>query len=311
MGQSENPIFGRKVFFLNSPYAIKTSVIERLRTNEYEAFYIDDVGFAKPILRQNPDSICFINIDYGFSIKEWFNFVVSFQKDEILKTIYIGILSQKIRLADKNQFLLKTEIPGGFIMLDEGLDKITEKIIKICEINGAKGRRQYVRLDCKQKTDATVHIEKNGRLFTMKLIDISSCGFACAIAVKEKERFTEKEVLKNIIISLGKKSINCEAAIFAIKDGLPFATIVMLLMPSTPSATRTLIRNYVFSSLQESINISINGIIKDTTDYSIEDKTINDKANTFIFEEDENLNIENISDIEDLEEIGDLETAFV
>lgn len=311
MEQRENPIFGRKVYFLNPPYAIKTNVVEKLRSLEYETYFIEDIQCAKPILKKNKDSICFIDIDSGFSLSEWFNYIHSFQKDMDLATIYIGLLSQKIKASDKNQFLLKAEIPGGFIMLDEGLDKITEKIVKICEINGAKGRRQYVRLDCKQRKDATLHIEKEGRLFTMKLIDISSCGFACAIGVKEKEIFKEKEVYKKIIITLGTKTINCEAAVFAIKDGLPYATIVMLMMPSTSASTKNIIRSYVFSTLQKDMETLSKSIMKDMTDYSIVDDDKTDNSNIFIFEEDPLANINEIEDLAELEDVGDIADTFI
>lgn len=308
MAITENPIFGRKIFFLNPPYAIKTTVVEKLRAQEFETYYIENYRVAKAILRENRDAICFIDIDDQMSVKEWFNFVKSFEEDEILSTIYIGILSQKIKFADKNQFLLKTNIPGGFIMMTEGLDTITEKIIRICEINGAKGRRQYVRLDCKQETNAVVHASKNGRLYQMKLIDISSVGFACALLPKDKGTFVDKEVVSSIIITLDSKSINCEAAIFAIKEGQGFDTLVMLLLPSTSASTKALIQKYVFTTLQKRVDTQIASTIEDVTDYSIEPKNVqNDNSLKFINDEviDNVMNAQDISELQELEDIGD------
>lgn len=304
--KQQNPVFGRKIFFLNPPYAIRSTVIEKLRTQEYETYYIEDYHFAKPVLRKNQDSILFIDIDEGgLSVQEWFNFVKTFEDEDILKTIYIGILSQKIKISEKNQFLLKTNIPGGFIMLTEGLDIIIDKIIKICEINGAKGRRQYVRLDCKNLSDTSVNVSKDGRLYTMKLVDISSVGFACSISAKDKLKFQEKEVLKSIIISVGSKTINCEAAIFAIKDNGDFATIVMLLLQTTPIQTKNIIRNYVFSSLQNSIQSLIDGSIGDLTDYSVEIKSSDSNNSKFISDITFD-SIDALGDISDLEELPEL-----
>ena len=58
--ENQPPIFGRKIYFINPPYAIKTTLIDRLRALEYEAYYIHDPRSAKAILENNPDSICFI-----------------------------------------------------------------------------------------------------------------------------------------------------------------------------------------------------------------------------------------------------------
>lgn len=306
MAINENPVFGRKIFFLNPPYAIKTTVVEKLRAQEYEAFNIENYRIAKDLLRMNQDAICFIDIDSELSPKEWFNFVKSFEEDEVLSTIFIGILSQKVKLSDKNQFLLKASIPGGFIMLTEGLERITDKITRICEINGSKGRRQYVRLDCRTEEEATVHASKDGRLYTMKLIDISSVGFACAIPNKDADKFVEKEVVSSIIITLGKRTINCEAAIFAIKPGENFSTLVMLLLPSTATTTKNMIRNFVFTTMQKNIDLKASVIIEDKTDYSIEPKNIeNDNSSKFINDEaiTDIMNADDISELEDIDEV--------
>ncbi|MCR5614418.1 hypothetical protein [Treponema sp.] len=302
MGLSENPDFGRRVFFLNPPYAIKTTVVERLQSQEYEAFYIEDYHNAKPVLQKYRDSICFINIDDGLTIKEWFNFVKSFESDHVLSTIYLGILSQKAKLSEKNEFILKTNIPGGFIMLDEGLEKISDKITKICELNGAKGRRQYVRLNCKNLKDATVHISKDGHLYTFKLIDISSVGFACAVSPHESTKFKDKEILRSVVISIGSKTINCEAAIFAIKPGNPSSTIVMLLMPTTPVSTKNLIRKYVFANMQAEIKGLEDCSIADMTDYSKEKKEDIISNTTFITD----LSGDGIGCFADLEELEEI-----
>lgn len=234
MAINENPVFGRKIFFLNPPYAIKTTVVEKLRAQEYEAFNIENYRIAKDLLRMNQDAICFIDIDSELSPKEWFNFVKSFEED------------------------------------------------------------------------ATVHASKDGRLYTMKLIDISSVGFACAIANKDADKFVEKEVVSSIIITLGKRTINCEAAIFAIKPGDNFSTLVMLLLPSTAATTKNMIRNFVFTTMQKNIDLKASVIMEDTTDYSIEPKNIeNDNSSKFINDEaiTDIMNAEDISELEDIGEV--------
>lgn len=301
--ENQPPIFGRKIYFINPPYAIKTTLIDRLRALEYEAYYIHDPRSAKAILENNPDSICFICIDSILPTNQWFNFIKSFELNENLKSTIIGILSKNIKTSDKNQFLLKTNIPGGFISLNDTFEKITDKIIQICELNGAKGRRQYVRLNCTNYEGTFVHISKNGRLYPMRLIDISSVGFACMLKSKDRNIFTEKEILKPIVIALGLKTINVEAAVFALKDNPNYVTMVMLFMPSTSSTTKDIIRNYVFSILQGDLDMKIEITVKDNTDYSKDlTKETGNITDTFIYEEE-------ITSETSLNEVSDLEEA--
>lgn len=300
--ENQNPVFGRKIYFINPPYAIKTTLIDRLRALEYEAYYIHDPRSAKAILENNPDSLCFVCIDSILPTNQWFNFIKSFETNDNLKSIFIGILSQNIKTSEKNQFLLKTNIPGGFISLTESFDKITDKIIQICELNGAKGRRQYVRLNCNNYEETFVHISKNGRLYPMKLIDISSVGFACMLKTKDKSIFTEKEILKPIVITLGLKTINIEAAVFALKENPNYVTMVMLFMPSTSATTKDIIRNYVFSMLQGDLDMKVEITVRDNTDYSKDlTKETGDKSSAFINEEEitSDTNLDEVSDLEE------------
>ena len=50
MEYRENPLLGRKVFFLNPPLSVENYVIEALKNEEYEVYKLTDVTVAKPIL---------------------------------------------------------------------------------------------------------------------------------------------------------------------------------------------------------------------------------------------------------------------
>ena len=189
--------------------------------------------------------------------------------------------------------------------MNDTFEKITDKIIQICELNGAKGRRQYVRLNCTNYEGTFVHISKNGRLYPMRLIDISSVGFACMVKSKDRNIFTEKEILKPIVIALGLKTINVEAAVFALKDNPNYITMVMLFMPSTSSTTKDIIRNYVFSILQGDLDMKIEITVKDNTDYSKDlTKETGNITDTFIYEEEitSETSLNEVSDLEDAPE---------
>src|SRR5574344_1201362 len=177
----DNPVYGRKVFFLDPPYSVRKNVIVRLQELEYEVYTIDDYRDAKNILRHFKDSICFINIDEGLSSDGWFNFIASFEEDETLKSIFLGVVSEHARKSDKDLFLLKAKIPAGFVPLNKKIDDITETIKGVLEINGAKGRRQYVRASCANDKDAILLYTTDSKMYQMKLLDLSSVGVAAIL----------------------------------------------------------------------------------------------------------------------------------
>ena len=90
--QTDFDMYGRKISFLNPAYAIKKDIISSLRKKEYEVYIIESFRDAKNLLRKNPDSVLFINIDAQLSIGAWFNFLRSFDKEESLKTIQATVI---------------------------------------------------------------------------------------------------------------------------------------------------------------------------------------------------------------------------
>ena len=78
MENKENPIFGRKIFFLNPSFVMEHFVLEHLKKNEYEVYLLNDIRKVKAVLCANPNSMLFINIDSEMSYSRWFNFVTSF-----------------------------------------------------------------------------------------------------------------------------------------------------------------------------------------------------------------------------------------
>jgi len=63
MEYRENPMFGRKVFFLNPPLSIENFVVDGLKDEEYEVYIIREYSLAKPVLKHFENAICFIYID--------------------------------------------------------------------------------------------------------------------------------------------------------------------------------------------------------------------------------------------------------
>lgn len=265
----DNPIYGRKVFFLNPPYSIKKVVLGRLQEMEYEVYSIDDYRDAKNILRHYNDSICFINIDDQLTPDEWLNFISSCSTDDSLKSIFFGVMSEHPRKSDKDMFMLKAAIPAGFISVSGKLDDITDTLKGILEINGAKGRRQYVRAQCVKDNSAMMYYTVDNKMYQLKLIDISSVGVAALLPPQFNNLVQPNSVLRNVTFSFSTKQIQLDAAVFAIKESDKFSTLVILFMKGTSGANRKTVRDYVFSMLEKKVLESIIGEEKDSTNYSV------------------------------------------
>ena len=100
----ENPIVGRKVFFINPPLYVENYLHLELKQHEYEVYIISDFRYTKTALRHFPDALCFIFIDDEMSYDEWFNFIQSFQNEPVLKTIFVGLMSAVIPKAQHERF---------------------------------------------------------------------------------------------------------------------------------------------------------------------------------------------------------------
>lgn len=296
--QRENPAFGRKIFFLNPTLKLKNTVIDSLRKQEFEVYILDDYHYAKGILRRNENAICYINIDEVMPIYAWFNFIKSFEYDESLKTIFIGILSSTIKKMEKDQFLLNTSIPGGFITLSDYPEDILETLVGILNINGAKGRRKYVRLNCDKTDKADILCSMGSKTYKMHLLDISAVGFACQIPIKYMSLFPKNTVVPNITITLASKSVTCSAAVFAATEKESSCLLVFLMLKGTPSETKATIREYVTLSLQLKLNQLIINTKKDYTDYTIEQLPPSGEEK-IVFETEP----EELEELEELEEI--------
>lgn len=266
METNENPIFGRKVFFLDPSLNIRNVVVERLRIQEYEVYILDDIAVAKPVLRDFPHAICFVNIDDQVSISEWFNFIKSFEFDESLSTIFLGVVSAKARAVEREQFLLKTKLPGGFVDLNDNINIVYSTIQKILDLNGSKGRRRFVRLDCQKNSEITASCIVNQRLVNFDLDDLSCCGFAARVKNSMASLFV-KDYVYNITLHLSRKDILVKAKIFAIKPNQQDVTLVFMLTEATPLEINEEIRQYVFKVLQARMDSRSASCIKDMTDY--------------------------------------------
>ncbi|MBP5519542.1 MAG: hypothetical protein J6X84_03075 [Treponema sp.] len=272
MQSRENPLFGRKVFFIGPSYIIEKYLIERLRQNEYEVYILKDIKKAKSVLAKFPDSMCFINIDSEFSYSEWFNYMKSFQYEESTSGIYLGVLTDSASWEDKDKFLMNIKLPGGFNRFEK-TDKFVNTLMAILDLNGAKGRRKYLRLDTRGMNDVSGYMTSEEKLYTVSIRDLSSAGFAVTYRQELMALFQKNTLIRNLSLTVGRKTMICSCIVFntqANPDGT--AMSVLMLTNENPEETKVYIRNFIFEKFSLQMEGILETVEKDTASYSQSDE---------------------------------------
>lgn len=264
----ENPILGRKVFFLNPPLSIVSFVMDNLKEEQYEVYTINDYKVAKPVLRQYKDSICFIFIDDVLPLKGWYKFIQSFKEDESLSSIFLGAISGRIRPKDKENFLMNLKMPCGFISLGGSVNEVFQNIKGILKINGAKGNRQYVQLNCDKDNLVSGYLADGFRLYEFKITNMSTAGVAIAMEKSKGFIFKKNIVMGNICINLHRKTVVCSGLVYEVKEVGEYYFVIILFTKQTTNVERTAIRNYVFENKQKQIELFAANVNPDDTDYT-------------------------------------------
>lgn len=313
--RTENPLFGRKVYFLNPPLSLSNQIISNLRALEYEVYSIPNYQDAKSILRENQNAICFIFIDDQLPLQSWYNFIKSFEYDKTLESIFLGVLSVSIRPLEQQKFVMDLKLPGGLIVMESDMNKVLNKIIAILDLNGSKGRRKYIRLACKDDKNITGYFADKDKLFPLELLDISSVGFACITGASLLPTMAKNTLIKNISITIKRSTIAFSAVVLnsAVTKDNPSKIQVVLLFASCSEADRACIREYIFENLDAVHNKFMKNSMKDLSSYSqkpVAPNPASEVPELRTFEEinsiqnsGQQISLEGLDSLEDLEEI--------
>lgn len=263
----KSKIFGKKIFFINPTTKIEKYIVQELRNMEYEAYSISDYKCAKAILKENSDAICFVYLDSGLTYTQWYKFVKTFEYDDSLKHIFIGLLSDKISEKKKDFFLMNANLPGGFTMTNIPMEELFPKIQKILDVNEAKGKRQYIRLICKKLSQISAYIRVSGKLFPLELLDISSVGFAVNMTSALSGVFVQKTAVNNISLTINKETFNITGVVLMSKISGDMMNSVLFIKSPDETLVKT-IKSLIFSVLDENMSNDMKFCLKDETDYA-------------------------------------------
>ncbi len=267
MADGDKSVFGRKVFFIMPGISLESQILDRLRLMEYEVYVIDDYHKAKPILRKNPDSICYVCINDKLTLMGWHKFMKSFEDESVFSPLDMGIISHYITEDKRNEFLNELQYDAGFIVQDKVGDAVLHEIIKNLDNLQAKGIRKYVRASCINEQQADLLWIKDNRMFKLKIIDISSVGVAAKLSSNQANAIYINQIVEACTLNIRTDQILVDIKITAVKSAGDFLLVVIMFNSSTPAQSVAKIRHYIAENLQESIDSSIKPSDIDKTDY--------------------------------------------
>lgn len=146
-------------------------------------------------------------------------------------------------------------------------DELLSKIKKILDVNEAKGKRQYIRLDCSKLKQITAFIETNGKFFPLEMSDISSVGFAVNIPQSLQSVFIPKTEVKGISITINNETFRISGVVLITKPSENKLTSVLFIKNPSDSLVEA-IRKLIYQVLDTVINNEIKLCLKDETDYN-------------------------------------------
>lgn len=262
--------FGRKVFFLCPSFSMENILIPKLIENEYEVYIIKSHLFAKYILSKYPTSICLVNIDDDLSHNEWFNFISSCEKDETLYSISFGVLSAHIMNKTLHaHFIGNLKLEADFIPISQNLTDVENNICNILDKVDAKGRRQYVRVNCDKEKSTLVLIQDNDKSYKLQILDISVAGAACICSLEEKDFFVVNSIFRNSYAELGGKTFSVDIVIYAVITTENFCKLVLLFLPPVNHNVKQIIHSYISKTFSEEIAELELECPPDEQDYSV------------------------------------------
>ena len=267
--QFDFDIYGRKIFFLNPSPSIEADLIAPLRRDEYEVYIIENFRDAKNVLRQNPRSILFADIDSQLSVPEWFNFIQSFKREDSLHQILVFTLSSKLKPTEAAVFRKFSSVDDCVLDLTLGAQTIAQQVNEMLSRHNAKGRRKFLRVDLSFDKNSSMFWNYSGQIHEMHFCFLSSVGMAVKVPPSLVNLKVEKGFeLKGLTLKLGTHQTEASAQVFALRRTFVETVWILLLAEDTTESVKDQIRDYVFQVLEERVQLSVNGFKQDETDYT-------------------------------------------
>ena len=194
---------------------------------------------------------------------------------------------------------------------------LIDNVIGILELNGAKGKRKYIRLDCDENIIINGYFANQTQLLQVSIANLSSVGFTCYFPKSYGAVLVKNMIVPSFSITLGRRSIATPSVVFDVKalnNNTYFA--VLLFLKQVGAEDRKVIKSFIFEYMEKRVDNLIYANPPDIDDYlgkaSDEADAENEKASEG--EKKEELKTDSKSDdakkeesVDEVEEIGEAE----
>ncbi|MBI9107284.1 MAG: PilZ domain-containing protein [Spirochaetales bacterium] len=251
-----NNFEARKVFFLYPHSVIQKELVQELVANEYEVYLVMDHKRLREIISEYDQPIVYINIDDNLQNKEWEEYINEMiSSDDNNARVGVLTYNEDQRLAQ--HYLMDLMISCGFIKLKLGLEQSKKIILKTLEVNEAKGRRKYLRMNCWEHRNADFNVKIQGSFFTGRIKDISSVGMA--FVFNEDLVLSIHSVVSDIQLKLRGKIARVSGPVMGTRV-IPEGTVhVLVFDKKTDLETRGKIHAFIYETLQDQIRQKLSG----------------------------------------------------
>ncbi len=269
MADTDKSILGRKIFFVNPSNAIQHSVVEHLRTMEYETYVINDYRMAKNALLLSKDCICYFCIDDSLSKEAWRFLLRSIVQDDAFSAVELGIITESIPDNKKEEFSNDLKITAGFFCVPSG-DALLREIVKSLDRLEARGMRKYIRLNCINDEYAELFwTTKDEKMYRLKILDISKAGIAAKLPSSQASAVPVNHLISDaqILLARGATPIPMSLKISAVKASDNFLLVVFMVTIDTPKDSLDNVQEHITRSLQQNFMYELRGYAPDRFNY--------------------------------------------
>ena len=240
--------YGKKIFFLHPSAVVQNHVISELAQEEFEVYLVKDAEKLKQVLRKYPDSIVFACISEGMKEDAWEKWIREIMGDSATSNVSIGVVALAENASDREKYTEQIRVRCGYIVIKGDIVHFIKQLGVILNSADAKGRRKYIRLPTERDTHTTVNFPIHGGFVNGRVKDISVVGFSCSF--DEDPELQKNALFNDIQIRLHSHLINAEAIAFGSRTDELEKTYVMLFTKRVDSNSRSKIRSFIHSVLQ-------------------------------------------------------------
>lgn len=244
--------FGKKVFFLNPP-GVLSDVAATLSAHEFEVYLVYNHKNLARFLKQEPNSIVFVNIDEGRTESEWEAWIRGLKADPDTASVGIGVVTLVGDPELSRKYLMDVGVACGFVTLKIGASKTADILLKTLEANEARGRRKYVRAACPAGTaEFSMHFRDSVLRGTIQ--NLSTAGLAAWFEPPEELAVGTR--LKDLQLTLRGARILLNGIVLGKRSAAegPAVQVVMFEPGSLTEEKRDKIRTYIRRILQDEVD---------------------------------------------------------